>query len=286
YLGMEGQVNETLAIVRRVEELFDDVAAYQLLAKLQELSGNIDQAIAWTIRVRDLEPGNPLHIGKLAELYTDIGDFDTALLIEPEPSVGLLFKMHRYPELIDDAEILMIMEPEDVMLRYLLAFAYNATGQFDSAIWVLRSTGLPDSVINRRPLATDLEGYMTLVNAVYGAGESEVADELVGWWVAYGIDKPPNLDWWSNTYMACALAVLGRDAEALQYLQNSVRSSRPAWDPLLRDSTCFQRYSDEPIYQAVIKHFDDQRSKLRARLPLTLAESSVTLWEPQSLPEK
>ncbi len=279
FLGMEGRVVETLAIVRRVEELFDDVAAYQLLAKLQELSGNIDQAIAWTITVRDLEPGNPLHIGKLAELYTDIGDFDTALLIEPEPSVGLLFKMRRYPELIDDAEILMIMEPEDVMLRYLLAFAYNATGQFDSAIWVLRSTGLPYSVMNRRPLATDLEGHMTLVNANYGAGKSKAVDELIEWWVtnSYSIDKPANLDWWSNTFMACALAVLGRDAEALQYMQNSLRSSRPAWEPILRDSTCFQRYSDEPIYQAVLQQFDEQRSKLRARVPLTLAVFGVTL---------
>ncbi|MFB3079540.1 MAG: tetratricopeptide repeat protein, partial [Lysobacterales bacterium] len=182
FLGGEGRVEETLEIARRVEELFDDVAAYQLLAKLQEFSGNIDQAIAWTIRARDREPGNPLHVGRLVDLYAEIGDFDTAQLLEPEPSVGLLFKMRRYPELIDVAEILMIEEPEDLVLRYLLAFAYNATEQFESAIWVLGSTGLPDSYINGVRLGNEMEGYMTFVNAVLGVGDVLLADELAEFW--------------------------------------------------------------------------------------------------------
>jgi len=285
FLGKQGRVDETLAIIRRVEELFDDVASYHLIAWLLELSGKIDQAIAWTIRARDLEPGNPLHIGKLAGLYAEIGDFDTALLLEPEPGIGLLFKLRRYPELIDAAEFLMIEEPEDMVLRYLLAFAYNATEQFESAVWVLKSTGLPDSVINGARLGDDLEGYMILVNAVYGAGESAVADELAGWWMVYE-RYSVNLDWWANTYSACALAVLGRDDEALQNLQHSMQSSRPAREPILKDSTCFQRYTDEPIYQEVLQHFDEQRSELRVRLPLTLANFGVTLKSDQSLPEK
>ena len=273
--GGEGRVEETLEIARRVEEMFHDVAAYQLLAKLQELSGNVDQAIAWTIRARDREPGNPLHVGRLVDLYAEMGDFDTAMSLEPEPSVGLLFKMRRYPELIDVAEILMIEEPEDLVLRYLLAFAYNATGQFESAVWVLGSTGLPDSYINGVRLGNEMEGYMTFVNAVLGVGELQIADELAEFWINTGYYD--NRDWWQFTYYACARAVLGRDAEALQDLQNSLRSSRLARDPILRDSTCFQRYSDEPIYQAVLQHFDEQRSRLRARLPLTLAEFGVTL---------
>ncbi len=275
YLGKTGRADETFEIIRRVEELFDEVDSYVLIAWLHELIGNIDQSIAWTIRAKNLEPGNPLHNAKLADLYGEIGDFDTALLLEPEPGVGLLFKMRRYQELIDIAEFLMIEEPEDKVLRYLLAFAYNATGQFESAVWVLGSTGLPDSVINGARLGDDMEGYMTLVNSVYGAGELQVADELAEFWVSG--KRPPESDWWGHTYTACALAVLGRDSEALQRLQSSMQSSRLARDPILRDSTCFQRYSDEPIYQAVLQHFDEQRSKLRARLPLTLAEFGVTL---------
>ncbi len=275
FLGKQGRADETLEIVRRVEELFDDIDSYVLIAWLQELAGNADQSIAWTIRARDLEPGNPLHIGRLAYLYAEIGDFDTALLLEPEPGVGLLFKMRRYEELIDIAEFLMIEEPEDKMLRYLLAFAYNATGQFESAVWVLGSTGLPDSVINGARLGDDLEGYMTLVNAVYGAGESQVADELAEFWISK--QYAASMDWWQNTYWACTLAVLGRDAEALRRLQRSMRSSRLAWESILRDSTCFQRYTDEPIYQAVLQHFDEQRTGLRKRLPATLADFGVTL---------
>jgi tetratricopeptide (TPR) repeat protein len=276
FLGKQGRADETFEIVRRVEELFDGIDSYVLIAWLQELAGNIDQSIAWTIRIRDLEPGNPLHIGRLAYLYAEIGDFDTALLLEPEPGVGLLFKMRRYGELIDTAEFLMIEEPEDKLVRYLLAFAYNARGQFESAVWVLSSTGLPDSVLNGARLGDDLEGFVTLLNAVYGTGESQVADELAGFWIFHdGWDN--STDWWQHTYAACALAVLGRDAEALQRLQSSMQSSRLASVPVLRDSTCFQKFKDETIYQAVLQHFDEQRTGLRKRLPATLANFGVTL---------
>ncbi len=166
-------------------------------------------------------------------------------------------------------------------LRYLLAFAYNATGQFESAIWVLGSTGLPDSVINGgAQLGNEWEGYMVLVNAVFGAGELQIADELAEFWFSHPFSH--NRDWFQFTYTACALAVLGRDDEALQDLQSSMISSRLARDSILRDSTCFQGYADEHIYQAVLQHFDEQRSKIRARLPQTLAEFGVTLFPGQS----
>jgi hypothetical protein len=161
-------------------------------------------------------------------------------------------------------------------MRYLLAFAYNATGQFESAVWVLSSTGLPDSVLNGARLGDDLEGFVALLNAVYGTGESQVADELAGFWIFHdGWDN--STDWWQHTYAACALAVLGRDAEALQRLQSSMQSSRLASVPVLRDSTCFQKFKDETIYQAVLQHFDEQRTGLRKRLPATLANFGVTL---------
>lgn len=275
FLGKQGEVSETLQIVGRIEELFDDVAAYRLIGWLLELTGRIDESIAWTIQARDKEPDNPAHNSRLAILYAEIGDFETALLLEPEPGIGLLFKMRRYEELIDDAEFLMIEEPEDVVLRYLLSFAYNATGKFESAIRILETTGLPDSVINRTPLGTDLEGFMTLINAVYGAGEIGTAVDLAQYWVDDGEIKA--LDWWNGLYMSCAMAVLDRDAEALERIRNSKLSPRPAWDPIIRDSTCFQRFKDEPIYQESIKHFETQRSELRKQLPSTLARFEVKL---------
>jgi len=127
-----------------------------------------------------------------------------------------------------------------------------------------------------------MEGYMNLVNAVHGAGELLIAYELAEFWVSGGPRYFDNRDWWAFTNTACALAVLGRHDEALQDLQKSMISSRLARDSILRDSTCFARYTEEPIYQAVIKHFDEQRSEIRARLPLTLAEFGVTLFPGQS----
>ena len=41
----------------------------------------------------------------------------------------------------------MIEEPEDVLVRYTLAFAYDAMGQHDLAIRILRLSGLPDIVL-------------------------------------------------------------------------------------------------------------------------------------------
>ena len=40
---------------------------------------------------------------------------------------------------------------------------------------------------------------------------------------------------------------------------------------------CFKRYADEPVYQAVVEHFNARRAALRERLPLTLAEFGVSL---------
>lgn len=276
YLGKSGRADEVLEVVRRVEELFDDLNAYNLIGWLQELAGNIDLSIVWAIRARNLDPGDTLLSARLAILYAEIGDFDTALLLEPEPGVGLLFKMRRYQDLVDTAELLMIEEPEDKMLRYLLGFAYNATGQFESAVWVLGSTGLPDSFINGARLGDDLEGYMTLLNSVYGAGELQVADEMANFWISRGAPKVP--DWWANTYVACALAILGRDTEALHSLQRSMQSARLISVPILEDSICFRRYADEPVYRAVQQRFDERRVELRERLPFTLAEYGVTLW--------
>ncbi len=119
---------------------------------------------------------------------------------------------------------------------------------------------------------------MTLINALYGAGELELSNELSEFWmVNHGPEDAVNVDWWVDTYTACALAVLGRDAEALQKLQRSTHSPRQAWESILRDSTCFQRFKDEAVYQATLLHFEARRRELRTRLPSTLAEYGVTL---------
>ena len=278
YFGKEGRVEEVQAVIEDIQELFDDAEAYRAVGWLHELIGEVDQAIAWTIRARDLEPENPGLVGKLAELYAITGDFETALLLEPEPGIGLLFRMRRYPQLIEVAEFLMIEEPEDMVVRYLLAFAYTATGNFESAIHVLSSTGLPDSLLNgeARSIA-DIEGLFTLTNALAAIGQPETTElaqslalfsENAPWWGDIG---------WLALHRGCGLAILDRYDDALQLLVRVKESQRLLWNPVIRDSFCFQRFVDEPAYQDILRDQEQRRAALRKQLPVTLAEFGVTL---------
>ena len=278
FLGKFGRVDEVRPVIERIERLFDDAASYRAIAWLKELIGELDQAIGWTIRARDLEPDNRDHVEKLANLYATIGDFDTALALEPEPGIGLLFQMRRYDELIDTAEFLMIEYPEDINIRYLLAFAYQATGQFESAIHILGSTGLMDANQGQdaRSVA-DIEAMFTLMNALSGVGESDTAAlaHSIAEWSYSG-------PWWGDIYWqalykGCVIAILDRDEEALQLLVRMKETSRLPRDPELRDQYCLQRYADEPVYQDILNHFEQRRATLRARLPATLAEFGVKL---------
>ena len=278
YFGKEGRVEEVQAVIQNIRELFDDAEAYRAIGWLKELIGEVDQAIAWTIRARDLEPENPDHVGKLAALYAVIGDFETALLLEPEPGIGLLFRMRRYPQLIDVAEFLMIEEPEDMEVRYLLAFAYTATGNFESAIHVLSSTGLPDSLFDGEARSVaDIEGFFTLTNALAAIGQPETTElahslalfsENGPWWGDIG---------WLALHRGCGLAIMDRYDDALQLLVRVKESRRLLWNPVIRDTYCFQRFVDEPAYQDILRDQEQRRAALRKKLPLTLAEFGVTL---------
>jgi len=275
YLGKQGRDEETYQVIQRVKELFDNAASYELIALLYELNGDLDYSIAWTLKARDLEPENPSHTGRLAELYAEIGDFDSALTLEPEPGVGLLFKMRRYEDLIEVGEFLMIEEPDDIMLRYLLGFAHNAMGEYETAIHVLSTTGLPGSVLNGMRTSSDFDGFITLLNALKAAGETELAYELAGWARKKGHTNPR--DWWVTIQKACTSSLLDLDEHALQMLEKVRESPRLPWDPTIRDSICFKRYADEPIYQETLRQLDQRRATLRQRLPVTLAEIGVQL---------
>jgi TolB-like protein/tetratricopeptide (TPR) repeat protein len=275
YLGIERTPEKTLDVARQVEALFDGPAAWRLIGLLHEMAGEVDRAIAWTIMARDAEPNNGDHNQRLAELYVIIGDFETGLELEPEPGVGLLYRMRRYQELIDTAELLMIDEPHDVVLRYLLAFGYNATGQFEAALRILKSTGLPDSVLLEVRASTDMEGFSTLMNAAYGAGETEVAQGLARFWITKS--HPVNKDWWQSVNMACAMAVAGNHAAALDRLTHVRGSVRLPVRPVLMDSPCLESFAEEPRYQEILGLVEARRKALRERLPTTLAEFNVSL---------
>lgn len=277
-LGYEGAADAVLEMVDRIKQRFDGPDAYRLISHQLQLIGRIDEAIAWGIRARDLEPDNDDHDEWLAYLFADIGDPETALAVDPTPGVGVLYLLRRYDELIGEAELLMIEEPDDIELRYLLAFAYNATERYDLAIHVLGSTGLPDTILDDRPRrGADWHAFFTFINAAYGYGDTDVAQALAKWYSETRQVHHQNPEWTVEFMKACSLATLERDQEALAQLELTLRSPRLPIVPTIEDSLCLQRYKDNPRYLAVIEHFDKRRAELRERLPGTLAAAGLSL---------
>jgi TolB-like protein/Tfp pilus assembly protein PilF len=275
WLAIKNHRTEARELVSRMEELFDGAAAFRAIADVYKLLGDFDKSIAWTIRARDLEPDYPDHVGALAELYAEIGDFDTALELDPG-GIAVLFHARRYQEMLDIAEYVLLEEPQDLPLRVTMANAYNALGQFEFALFVLSPTGLPDLVYEGFRTGAEWDGLLALMNAYYGAGNTQIARELAQFVVDYGegpIAKDSN--WWAPLNSACANAVLERDKDAHHQLEWLQKNTSLARDPVLKDSPCFDRLKDDPVYQATLRHFDELRAMQRERLPATLAEFGV-----------
>jgi TolB-like protein/tetratricopeptide (TPR) repeat protein len=276
FLTHVDRIDKVRALLEEMQERFDGATAYRAIAHLYDLLGDVDHAIAWTIKARDAEPDNQLHVERLAEFYTDIGDYETATSLDPDIGVGLLLKMRRYDEMIEKAELRMIDYPEDTQLRVYLGFAYNATGRFDAAIRIITTSGVLDSYSHTRRNTEESNAFGVLLNAAYGSGEIGRARELAEWRQAKHYDlASPN--WWIALETACRQAILGNDAEVHRLLQRALKSNHLAWEPMLKDQQCFKRFADDPDYLALVKHFDDRRALLRDRLPATLAQYGVSL---------
>jgi TolB-like protein/tetratricopeptide (TPR) repeat protein len=275
FLAFENYFDEAYELIERMKKLPGSAAQYGVIADTLEILGDVDQAIAWTVKARDLEPDNPNHRWKLAEYYADIGEFDTALSLDPN-GIGVLFKMRRFEDVIGLGEFAMIDEPGDISLRATLAVSYIALNQHESAIYVLENTGLPDSVFNGWRTMAEFAGYMALQNALYAIGQTEMARDLARF-TADEVGYTPSYTWWVTVAGACDMAILGRDDEVRHYLREALKSRNLVWDPWLKDVPCFDRFKDDPDYQEAVRHFDELRVGLRERLPATLAEFGVSL---------
>jgi TolB-like protein/tetratricopeptide (TPR) repeat protein len=282
YLAKDGHAEDAAAVVEQIKEIFVDgqsdkkVEAYRVIDVVLSQIGRIDEAIAWTIMARDLEPNNPDHIQRLAELYAIIGDFKTALDLEPEPGLGILFHMRDYPTLIDDAEFLMLEEPDDILVRYLLAFGHTAVGNNEDALRILRTTGQPAVMLDTTPrFAADIEATYTFMNATYAFGDPGTAAEL-----AERISDPnrgTGVVWWYDFHRSCGLAIMGREDEAIDSLEKIRLSQQLPWEPYVRDSVCMKLLEDRPEYQQIVEHVAGRKAALRQKLPTTLARFGVRL---------
>jgi len=277
FLALYEQFDEVRALIEQMQGLFDGATAFRAIAKLYDLMGDVDHAIAWAIKARDAEPGNLRHVEQLAEYYTDIGDYDTAALLEPDLGVGLLFKMRRYDEMIDKAEYLMFDYPEDFRLRTYLGYAYNAKGRFEDAERIITTSGLMNSYSHTRRNSEETDAFSVLLDAVYGRGAIDRAREMTEWRLATHYESDNTSYWWIAFETACKQAILGDDNEVYRLLQRTQTSNTLPWEPMLKDHVCFKRFADDPVYLATVEHFDDLRAQLRARLPATLAHYGVAL---------
>lgn len=273
FYGISGARDKTLAVIEAIETNFDGVEAYRAIARLYELIGEVDHAIAWAIRAHDAAPGNPEFMTLIAELYAAIGDAGIAAALDPGDNVAALFHLRRYADIIDVGGMLLLDQPNDVSLRYLVAFALNATGRPADALRMLQATGLPGDLAEVRS-ARDIEATLYLADALAGIGEHELAQGIAA---QFGRDLELHADWWAAVYMACARAIEGRDDEALDQLARTRTSLRLPWSPMLHDAPCFAGYADEPLYLAVLDWAAERRAQLRERLPVTLAEYNVAL---------
>lgn len=279
FLGNETRIDEVNTLIAEIQGRFGSAESFRVIARLLELIGRVDESIAWLLRARDQQPDDPTYVWALAELFVDIGDFETALALEPDPSLGLLLKMGEYEEFIDRAEMKVIEEPGDITLRYLLAFAQNVVGESRQAVWLLDRARVLDMVRPEMRSMWDLEAVYTWVDANAELGNLSVIQDTVHWIENY--EHTQSANWWRAVYYACMKAAIGDDVVVFAELNLLSNSPRLPFLYLVRDARCFQRLHGDLRYEAVLDNIEMRQAMLRDRLPATLAEFGVSLEQMQ-----
>jgi hypothetical protein len=133
-----------------------------------------------------------------------------------------------------------------------------------------------DSIAHGWRGSEDFGAFFALVDAAHAAGDVEEARALAREHLEshYG---GKSSDWWVSLNLACLNAVVGDDSTVYERLQRLLDNNHLAWDPTLKDASCFTRFQADPAYLAVVDHYDGRREMLRKRLPETLARYGVSL---------
>jgi len=280
-LGMAGRRDEALELARQIEARFDDPRASLALARIYELTGDLDVAIAWALRALERDPDYRDAKWQLAELYARIGDFEGAHYFEdPESSFNLLYWERRYDEMIDLGEELVFDIPHQTQVWYGLARAYAATGRVEQALNALKGRGLPDRALVEVRRPSDLEALINYADSLNVAGQHDDAQELARWIIDHYLKSRANgmeRSWFADVAISCSLSILGRDEEALAELERVVSSNGMPWYPVIRDQPCLKRLAGDARYDAVVGWLEQRKTELRDRLPDTLARMQ-TAW--------
>lgn len=282
FLGNEARVDEVHEFVELIQQRFDSAESYRVIARLLELVGDTDQSIAWLARARVSAPNNPVYRWALAELFIDIGDYETAQRLDPQPAPGLLLKMGMYPEFIEAAEDRLFEEPGNVVLRYLLAFAYVTVDKPELALWQLERARLLDFVFPEVRQMWDLEAFSTWADAMDALGRNDESRERLEQ-LTFGRPHTQSINWWRQFMDACLFSLLDNEAAAIESFAKITESPRLPFLYLMRDARCVGKFRDDPRYQSVIDDIENRQRDLRIRLPATLQRFDVQIPEFQAI---
>ena len=275
-LGMAGMRDEALELAQQIPQRFDDPRSFLALARIYEVTGDLDIAIGWALRALQRDPDYQDAKWQLAELYARIGDFDGAHHFEdPKTSFNLLYWERRYEEMIDLGEELVFDIPDQTQVWYGLSRAYAATGRVEQALHALQGRGLPDRALVEVRRPSDLEALINYADSLNEAGRTEEAREIAQWIIDHYLKSRENgmeKSWFADVAIACSLSILGRLDQALTELERVTSSNGIPWYPVILDQPCFRKLSDETRYQGVVTWLDRRKAELRERLPDTLAQ--------------
>jgi len=279
FYGNGGFYDEAVELAQEVIERFDDAASYLVVARIYELTGDLDEAIGWGLRAREREPEYEPANWMLAELYTRIGDYEAARLYDTEPSITALYFSRNYEGLIDLASDL-ILEGEDKspITIFALAHALTATDRSDSSALLLERQGLLEHVHGDSNTTSDTEAAVTLADAWNDSGRAEearaLAQELLVQFERFAEGHAAS--WHPDLNLACLQSILGEDEQALEHLENIPKRRGLAWFPIVKDQPCFRKkFAGDSRYEAVLTALLERKRKLREKLPETLERFGI-----------
>jgi serine/threonine protein kinase/cytochrome c-type biogenesis protein CcmH/NrfG len=292
FLGTRDEIDSLRQLAATMEKRFANARGHFALARVYELTGDLDVGIAYGLMAyRTLHAQEVAAVqsavsqnqfedvrGQLAELYAEIGEFDKASEFEPEPGIGQLLWRREYDKLTDVAQDRAIERPDDVDAQYYLAFAYNATGDFTTAKYLLEQLHFPrpeGSAIS----GTESQALTYYIDALQSLGGNDATVRALALkrveLFSSGVRTGMGNSWWVNMSLACSEAQLDRVPEALAAITRV--DSAGGLPPLhqLLDSPCFKRLANEPPYIALIEHIKERQRMLRDKVPATLAQYGV-----------
>jgi TolB-like protein len=280
YLGIIEDMQGVRDVGTDILNRFDGARGYLALARIHEITGDLDVGIAWGLRAFSEQPSDDDTRGQVGELYARIGEFETAAAYDPGPHIYQLYYERRYDDLVDLAQEVVLDHPEDLGAKYMLGFAYNAIEYFDQAKHILIGAGLPVMPgAEYTSGGAEMTALLSYVDALQGLDPDDAEARMYAEARTRVALSASSLglanSWWSNAHGACALAQLGRNEEALVLLDRVKNAQGLVWSPFVQDSPCFKRLAAEPGYVALLDHLEERKRILRERLPETLLEHGV-----------